>query len=151
MFFDITNSAEPIHLYASRIFKTESVLKHWECSVPDAIACTKPRADTAPGMWFNTAYFNRPSVDTHGQQNSNQLGTVGLNIPVFWGCFLTRAASRGVLSSQPCQSQRRQYIKRPQSQEHLFKAIFNPVKTRPFISFFSSEAEMLWRSPASLI
>lgn len=87
-------------------------------------------------MWFNTAYFSRPSVDTHGQQNSNQLGTVGLNIPVFWGCFLTRAASRGVLSSQPHQSQRRQYIKRPQSREHLFRAIFNPLKTRPFISFF---------------
>ncbi len=102
MFFYITSSAEPIHLYASRIFKT-SLLEQWEFSVPDAIACTKPRADTDPGMWFNTAYFSRPSVDAHGQQNSNQLGTVGLNIPVFWGCFLTPAASRGVLSSQPAE------------------------------------------------
>ncbi len=133
MFFYITSSAEPIHLYASRIFKT-SLLEQWECSVPDAIACTKPRADTDPGMWFNTAYFSRPSVDAHGQQNSNQLGTVGLNIPVFWGCFLTPAASRGVLSSQPCRARDTNTSRGPSLQEHLFKAIFNPVKTRPFIS-----------------
>lgn len=93
--FDITSSAEPMHLYASQILKTESLLEHWECLVPDAISCTKPRADTAPAMWFNTAYFRRHSVGTHGQQNSNQLGTVGLYIPVFWGCFLTRAAWAG--------------------------------------------------------
>lgn len=111
----------------------ELLLENCDFSVPDAVACSKPRADTGPGMGFNTTYFCRLCVDTYGQQNSNQLGTLGLNIPVFWGCFLTPSASRGVLSFQPCQ--KRQYIKRPRtgSLEHLFQAIFNSVKSRPFI------------------
>lgn len=57
-------------------------------------ASTKLCATTASGVWFNVAYFFGPKVDTHGQQNSNQLDTVGFYIPASPIVFLGQQHAR---------------------------------------------------------